>query len=139
MSIRYEEEAPVEVQLTSLLDCVFLLLIFFLVSSQLKKIEKEIPLDLPEAVAAVDVKTEPDLTKVSVDAEGGIYVNGTKVGPGGLLRELQDAKANKPDRRVRIDGDVLAPFRYIVQVLDACTAEGFDVVGIHTATNVDKK
>ena len=49
MAIKQEEEASVEVQLTPLIDCVFLLLIFFLVSSQLKKVEKRLEVDLPRA------------------------------------------------------------------------------------------
>ena len=49
MAIKQEEDAPVEVQLTPLIDCVFLLLIFFLVSSQLKKVEKRLEVDLPRA------------------------------------------------------------------------------------------
>ena len=49
MAIRQEDESAVEVQLTPLIDCVFLLLIFFLVSSQLKKVEKRLEVDLPRA------------------------------------------------------------------------------------------
>ena len=64
-----EEEKP-EVQLTSMMDCIFLMLIFFLVSSQLKKIEKEIPLELPVSNVARDVKATPDLITVSVDSKG---------------------------------------------------------------------
>ena len=49
MAVRYEEDEKPEVSLTSMMDCIFLMLIFFLVSSQLKKIEKEIR-DLAAAV-----------------------------------------------------------------------------------------
>ena len=37
MAVKYEEEEKPEVQLTSMMDCIFLMLIFFLVSSQLTK------------------------------------------------------------------------------------------------------
>ena len=39
MAVRYEEDEKPEVSLTSMMDCIFLMLIFFLVSSQLKKVE----------------------------------------------------------------------------------------------------
>ena len=41
MAVKYDEEDTPEVQMTSMMDCIFLLLIFFLVSSQLKKLEKQ--------------------------------------------------------------------------------------------------
>ena len=74
MAVKYEEEEKPEVQLTSMMDCIFLMLIFFLVSSQLKKIEKEIPLELPVSNVARDVKATPDLITVSVDSKGDLYV-----------------------------------------------------------------
>lgn len=138
MAVRYEEEEKPEVQLTSMMDCIFLMLIFFLVSSQLKKIEKEIPLELPVAHAAKSVKTTPDLISVSVTAKGELYVNSKPVGGAGLKSALQAAKLENPDRRIRIKGDMFAPFRSIVQVLDTCQQEGLTVVGIHTADIFEK-
>ena len=133
MAAKYDEDEKPQVQLTSMMDCIFLMLIFFLVSSQLKKIEKEVPLELPEADVAQDVKAAPDLVTVSVDAKGDLYVNSKPVGPAGLRAALQDAAKENPDRRIRIDGDVFAPFRSVVQVLEASRHEGLTVVGIHTA------
>lgn len=138
MAVRYDEEEKPEVQLTSMLDCIFLMLIFFLVSSQLKKIEKELPMELPVSDAARDVKAAPDLVTVSVTAKGDVYVNSKPVGPAGLRSALQAAAAEKPDRRIRIAGDVYAPFRAIVQVLDACQHEKLTVVGIHTADGLTR-
>ena len=138
MAVRYEEEEKPEVQLTSMMDCIFLMLIFFLVSSHLKKIEKEIPIELPESNVARDVKATPDLMTVSVDAKGELYVNSKPVGPAGLRSALQAAAAERTDRRIRIDGDMFAPFRSIVQVLDTCQQERLTVVGIHTADGPGK-
>lgn len=138
MAVKYEEEEKPEVQLTSMMDCIFLMLIFFLVSSQLKKIEKEIPMELPVSDVARDVKATPDLVTVSVDSRGELYVNSKPVGPAGLRAALQTAAKTNPDRRIRIDGDIFAPFRSIVQVLDACRHEKLTVVGIHTADGLRK-
>lgn len=138
MAVRYEDEEKPEVQLTSMMDCIFLMLIFFLVSSQLKKIEREIPLELPVADVAREVKAAPDLVTVTVDSRGDLYVNSAPVGPAGLRAALRAAAAENPDRRIRVDGDVFAPFRSIVQVLDACQQERLTVVGIHTADGLRK-
>ena len=70
MAVKYDDDEKPEIQMTSMMDCIFLMLIFFLVSSQLKKIEREVPLTLPESDVAVSVGTEPDLLKVSVTEKG---------------------------------------------------------------------
>lgn len=132
MAIKYTDEESVDVQMTPLIDCVFLLLIFFLVSSQMKKIEKELPIELPMADVALQVKAAPDLVTVSVDKYGQFYINSQPVGSEGLRVALKAAVAENPDRRVRISGDIYAPFRSVVQVLDTCRGEKIDIVGIHT-------
>lgn len=136
MAVKYEEEEHVEIQMTSMMDCIFLMLIFFLVSSQLKKVEKELPIELPRANTTRDVKATPDLITVSVNAKGELFVNSKPVGDAGLKNALANAAKENPDRRIRINGDVFAPFRSIVQVLDTCQGEGLTVVGIHTATDI---
>ena len=133
MAVKYDEEDKPEVQMTSMMDCIFLLLIFFQVSSQLKKIEKEVPVELPQAQATREIKMTPDLIKVTVSAKGDIFVRGNKVGPGGLRSALQAAAKENRDRKVIVDGDIYAPFRAVVQVLDACRQEQLSVSGIHTA------
>lgn len=133
MAVKYEEEEHIEIQMTSMMDCIFLMLIFFLVSSQLKKVEKELPIELPLANTTRDVKATPDLITVSVNAKGELFVNSKPVGDAGLKNALANAAKENPDRRIRIDGDVFAPFRSIVQVLEASRHEGLTVVGIHTA------
>lgn len=136
MAIKHDSEESVDVQMTPLIDCVFLLLIFFLVSSQMKKIEKELPITLPQADVSLQVKATPDLVTVSVDKFGKFYVNSQPVGAEGLRVALKTAVAEKPDRRVRISGDMYAPFRFIVQVMDTCKAEKIGIVGIHTDPGV---
>ena len=138
MAVKYEEDEKPEVSLTSMMDCIFLMLIFFLVSSQLKKVEKEIPMELPTATVAKDVKATPDLITVQVNSKGELFVNSKSVGGAGLRSALTAAKQENPDRRIRLDGDVYAPFRAIVQVLDTCQQEGLTVVGIHTADGIEK-
>lgn len=136
MAIRDEDDSQPDVQLTPLIDCVFLLLIFFLVSSQLKKVEKRLEVDLPDAQAVKTYKETPDVISLGVSARGSLYVNARPVGPGGLLDALAAAKAERPGCRVVLDGDVHAPFRSVVQALDACAMQGLQVAGIHTASEI---
>lgn len=132
MAIKHNEEESVDVQMTPLIDCVFLLLIFFLVSSQMKKVEKELPIDLPKADVTLKVKATSDMVTIGVDKFGKFYINSQPVGAEGLRVALKTAMAENPDRRIRISGDMYAPFRSVVQVMDTCRAEEIGIVGIHT-------
>ena len=49
-----ESDSDDEVQMAPLIDCVFLLLIFFLVATKLKKVEPEVPIELPVSGAAIE-------------------------------------------------------------------------------------
>ena len=119
MAVKINDEAPIEIQMTSLIDCVFMLLIFFLVSSQMKKVEKELPIELPQANAVVQVKATPGMTTVSVNKYGEFFVNSVPVGTEGLLTKLREAARENSSTRIRINDDIYAPFHSIVQVLDA--------------------
>jgi len=53
------EDEPPGLDLTPMIDCVFLLLIFFLVATTMKKIDYELPIQLPMASAGIEVQ-QPD-------------------------------------------------------------------------------
>ena len=73
---------------------------------------------------------------ISIRQKDGIIAKA--VGSAGLRSALQTAAKENPDRRIRLDGDIYAPFRSIVQVLDTCQQERLTVVGIHTADGLKK-
>ncbi len=126
------EDEQIEVQMAPLIDCVFLLLIFFLVATTLKKIEKELPLDLPEAAAAVSKQTQDNMTIVSIDRSGSLYLGSEPVGQGYLGRKLEELAGQDVNHRIRIDADRQAPMWAAVQILDMCSFEGLKNVGIRT-------
>lgn len=133
MRIKMEEDDDqVVVQMAPLIDCVFLLLIFFLVATTLKKIEKELPLELPEAAAAVSRQLEGNMTIVSIDRDGNLYLGSEPVGQGYLAAKLGELAGEDPDHRIRIDADRDAPLWAAVQILDMCNFENLTNVGIRT-------
>ena len=134
MRIREMEEEHVEMQMAPLIDCVFLLLIFFLVATTLKKIEKELPLDLPVSDAAMSSPTSDDILVVSIDRDGNLYLGSTPVGQGELWKRLRSVASENPKYHIRIDGDKTAPLRSVVQVLDMCNFEGLTNVRIKSGT-----
>lgn len=127
------EDDSVEPQMAPLIDCVFLLLIFFLVATTLKKLERQLPVALPPATQAVEVATAPNTLIVGVDINGQTYLGGNLVTPGVLLRQLDEIASDQPDRPVRIDADRKTPFEHVVQVLEALNLRSISNVSVHVA------
>lgn len=137
MRVVLEDEDDVAVQMAPLIDCVFLLLIFFLVATTLKKIEKELPLELPEAAASVGRQLEDQMTIISIDREGNFYLGSEPVGQAYLWDKLRELGRTAPEHRIRIDADREAPLWAAVQILDMCNFENLHNVGIKTKQQPD--
>ena len=133
MRTELDDAEEIEVQLAPLIDCVFLLLIFFLVATTLKEIRKELPIELPEASAAVAVATPVEPLVIAVDADGNLYLGSEPVGLEVLHSHVRTVAQQNPNRRVRIDGDRVTPFQHIVHVMDLCQFEGLTNIGVHIA------
>jgi len=131
MAVRIEDDDTVEVAMAPLIDCVFLLLIFFLVATTMKKIEKELPVELPTSGAAVTAEVTDSLVVVGIDRNGSFYLGSEPVGIEALHAKMREAAATNPNGRIRIDGDRDAPFQSLVHLLDLCEFEGLGNVGIH--------
>ena len=130
MRIRHEDEDGIEVQMAPLIDCMFLLLIFFLVATTLKKMEKELPVKLPFADVAVEVKEDPTTLAMGIDSQGQFYVDGNPAGRQVCLDALGKAKAS--GNKVRIDADEATPYAYIIEMMNLCKMRGVLDVQFHT-------
>ncbi len=78
MRFEPEGENPPEIDLAPLIDCVFLLLIFFLVATQLSEFEEHLEFTLPETVAALNPKREFSFAEVTMDDQGRISLSDRK-------------------------------------------------------------
>ena len=132
MRVDLRDDDGLEVQMAPLIDCVFLLLIFFLVATTLKKIDKEVPLALPESKAALEVQQPDAYTVISIDAQQNFYVDGTPVSIGLLQSDLRAKAQAAPNIKVRLDIDKSVPFQRVLQLLDLLQFEGLPYVGINT-------
>jgi biopolymer transport protein ExbD len=133
MKIDLSDDDVMEVQMAPLIDCVFLLLIFFLVATTLKKIDRELPLQLPESAAAVASSRTDGQLVISLDAAGRFYLDSAPATTGMLHDRLREAARVNPEQKIRIEGDRLAPLESIVHVLDLCNFEGLKNVRIRTS------
>lgn len=134
-----------EVPMSPLIDCVFLLLIFFLVTSMLKRKEMLIPIKLPDQSSTVADALKDDTLVIGMDRQGRTFRTLERAGSDGeILYELvqdlavylQDVLAEEGQlvlhRPVRIDADRDTPFQKAINVLDTCKLLGFTDVGLKT-------
>ena len=135
MRIDLQDDEAVEVQMAPLIDCVFLLIIFFLVSTVMKKLERELPVDLPRPATRIsrEVKKDAEMLIIGIDRQGQFHLGANPVSLELLHATLRETAAQNPLKRVRIDGDRYAPFESAIHILELCQLEGLKNVGIHTA------
>lgn len=133
MKLNYDnnDDEP-EISMSPLIDCVFLLLIFFLVSSMTKVKSKDIAVDLPASSAAIKMKPDDKQAVVGLDQSGQIFWEGELCSTNFLLEQLREVSIVQPDRRIRIDMDKDAPFGRFVEIMDACQFYNLTNIGIRT-------
>ena len=107
------------INMTPMIDIVFLLLIFFLAATTFAKQEVEMDLRLPEAKSGVEGKDEHPLM-IAVFADGRIAFDGREVTLEALRQKLLAAAARNKQQSVLVRGDKQAQFGVGLQVLDAC-------------------
>lgn len=130
---RYEEDEDVTLSMSPLIDCVFLLLIFFLVTTMLKKDLKEVEhLNLPASHSSLEVPPDDSMLVIAIDADAEVYLEGEIASISELLDRLQVVEQTEPDRRIRLDTDAETPFYRLVEVLDALNFRNLNNVGVRT-------
>lgn len=114
------------INLTPMIDVVFLLIIFFLMSSHLAQQETNVELELPAADSGDDrPATAPHRVLLNVPADGRLLLGGEAIEPGELARRLAREREHHPDDlEVRIRADRRAPYRVVEPALSACAEAG---------------
>ncbi len=109
--------------MTPMIDVVFLLLIFFLVSSHLSKQESNLELQLPVAsTGADDLDQQTPRITIHVEADGTLWLAGRPIAAGQLVDNFQLARKKEgDDLEVRIRGSRTAPYSSVEPIMLACT------------------
>ncbi|MCK5679873.1 biopolymer transporter ExbD [bacterium] len=131
--MRFQTRSRDEVQLdmTPLVDVVFLLLIFFMLSTSLS-VNPGIKIDLPKA-SAEQVKKKKTTLRVAIEAGGGIFLEGKKL----TIKQLREkfaavGKAKGDDALVVIEADKKVYHGLVVRVMDAAKSSGLNKLAIAT-------
>ncbi len=123
----------VDVNLTPLIDVVFLLLIFFMVSTTFDRHAK-LKVQLPQADAKMQQQAK-DPVVLSIDAKGKYYINDRQVVNtqlSTLKAALQKVVGNKPDSTLLLRADGRTPHQSVVRAMDAASQLGITKLSIAT-------
>lgn len=111
---------PAGFQIAPMVDIVFLLLIFFLVTWNFARYETELDVKVPTAKEGKESRRSAGEVIINVKADGSIVVNRKTVTPGELGDILRKIAELYPDQAVILRGDEAVDYRHIVTVLDVC-------------------
>ncbi|MEC8279747.1 MAG: biopolymer transporter ExbD [Verrucomicrobiota bacterium] len=143
--LRKKPQDKPEIPIAPLIDAVFLLLIYFMVTSSLEKQEADISFELPGTVEQEEPIELPDEQIIEIREDGQIVVNEYNYdAPGAkrliqlqaMLTRLQEASvANKTTTQVTIAPDQKTKHSIIIRVMDAVSAAG--ITGVNFAIELD--
>jgi biopolymer transport protein ExbD len=127
--------------LTPLIDVVFLLLIFFMVSTTFDK-ESRIKIELPQAATQDERDKHDTVLDITIDVSGRFYVNQNEVintELATLMRAIGKAVKERRDLPVIISADANSPHHAVIKAMDAASQLGFVNMTFTARQPVDKK
>ncbi|MFM7107769.1 MAG: ExbD/TolR family protein [Planctomycetaceae bacterium] len=135
MSVRIDKgRLGTGLELTPMIDVVFLLMIFFLVASKLDEADRSIDVVLPQATAAKPLTSRPREFVINIDRDGNYFAGARPVSLaelGGLLRQ---AAADEPSRQtVIVRADENVAHKFVVGAMDACVTAGVEDYQVQSA------
>ncbi|SDT99965.1 ExbD/TolR family protein [Halopseudomonas salegens] len=140
MNFRRQRAEEVSVNLTPLIDVVFLLLIFFMVSTTFTR-ETQLQLDLPQADSGQPVEqTEVELIELLIAANGDIVINDRALVDNRLdtlKNALQRESGGNNQLPVVITADAKTPHQAVITAMDAAGQLGFNRLRLTTMERED--
>ena len=131
--LKRRNRAGLGLDLTAMVDVVFLLVIFFMVSTTFITLESGLPVDLPQAQSAQAQSSE--LPTVTINQDDQIFVGGSQVAEGDLVGVLRDVLASSPTNTVVLRADQSVRYGLSVRVMDLIKQAGAERVAIATGGN----
>jgi biopolymer transport protein ExbD len=123
------KETMVEIQMTNLVDVIFVLLIFFVVTTTFSK-DTGVEISKPSAGSSQQLATEPIL--IAITREGAIHINDRQVDLSMLDAIVRREGSMDPDKSVVLAADRHTSMEAVVSVMDRCYSAGLKKVSVQT-------
>jgi len=134
MKLSLRPKAEPEVNMTSLIDVVLLLLVFFMVSTSFVK-QSQISIRLPEADSTAIVEEVAEQLDIMITEQGTFLINGRELinnRPETIRNALQKLSAGNTRMPLTISADGNTPHQYVVTAMDVAGKLGFVKINIAT-------
>ncbi len=125
----HRDEAPT-LNLTPMIDIVFLLVIFFMVGTKFSEMERQVELSVPQVGEATALAPAPRKRVINVYQNGTIQIDGKDVSLAGLRGILTTARESYDGAGVIVRGDRQTDFEHVAEVITACRNAGISEMGI---------
>ncbi len=138
MNFQRKDEEEVGVNMTPLIDVVFILLLFFMVTTTFNR-HSELSITLPEASTESQPEQEKKL-EIAIDSTGKYYVNGQQMvntKSETLLLALRKAIGNDKEIPVSIRADAKTPHQSVITAMDAASKLGLTKMSIATTETTE--
>jgi len=132
MQLRSAQQEDPEISLTSLIDVVFLLLIFFMVSTTFEH-QAVLKVDLPEASEVSAPENQPDSFELVIDKNGQFYLNDRQLidgRPETVRAALVEAAGEDREMPIVLRADSETPHHFVVTAMDVAAQLGFHKLSI---------
>ena len=121
-------------ELTPMIDVVFLLMIFFLVASKLDESDRFIDVVLPTASAAKPLTSRPREFLINIDREGRYFMGARPIELAALQGLLKQAAVDNPKRQtVIVRADENVQHKFVVAAMNACVEAGIEDYQVQSA------
>jgi len=135
MKLRQKKRSDLLVDITPLVDVVFLMLIFFMVSTSFN-VSSSLKLDLPSSKATAQ-QQENKKVSISINAKGQLFVQDKAVEDADLRKRILNVSKGDPNMRVVLRADADARHKRVVLVLDTLRGLEMSKIGIATVASGD--
>lgn len=138
MRINLGEDEQPEIGLIALIDCIFFLLMFFMVATSFKQQsetqqQSQLSVVLPEASASLEPSsTATSVIAIGIDKKGNLFWGGEPISIKKLQDKLKENGEKNKQTLIEINGDEATPYKDIVSVIDICQFEGLTNIALHT-------
>jgi biopolymer transport protein ExbD len=119
-----------ELNITPLLDLVFVLLVIFIITTP--QMMNNLEMNLPSGKPPPPQKEKPKINRITVDVKGQTFLNDQSVTVAQLKDDLQQLKSDNPDLSVVVKGDDNVDYQNMVSVLDVLQQLDITKVGLAT-------
>jgi len=133
MRRRRRDQDEAEINITPMLDIVFIMLIFFIVTTSFVK-EQGLEVSRPSSSPPKEVKKDKGPIVVKINSTSQISINGRNLEPMAVEANLEREKAEKPTSPLIIAAHPEADTEALVLILDAAKAAGIESVNVATTT-----